>query len=172
MELPAGVNPVDVSDIDCRRYVLKLNKSLYGLKQAGFNWFKKLQEGLIAWDFIQSQVDKCVFFCKDCIILTYVDDCIIVGHIMIVVDSVILLLKDESEHFDLVDQGSINKYLGLLIWDIDSTRFEMSQPFPIRRIIDFLSLEENKTKGKETSVGKPLLNLDLNGVTQKHTWLY
>ena len=29
MELPAGVNPVDVSDKNRRRYVLKLNKSLY-----------------------------------------------------------------------------------------------------------------------------------------------
>jgi hypothetical protein len=37
MELPAGVNPVDVSDENRRRYVLKLNKSLYGLKQAGYN---------------------------------------------------------------------------------------------------------------------------------------
>jgi hypothetical protein len=46
MELPAGVNPVDVSDIDQCRYVLKLNKSLYGLKQAGFNWFKKLKGDL------------------------------------------------------------------------------------------------------------------------------
>jgi hypothetical protein len=36
MELPAGINPIDVSDIDCCRYILKLNKSLYGLKQAGF----------------------------------------------------------------------------------------------------------------------------------------
>jgi hypothetical protein len=79
MELPAGVNPVDVSDEHHSRYILKLNKSLYGLKQAGYNWFEKLREGLIAWDFIQSQVDKCVFFHKDCIVLTYVDDCIILG---------------------------------------------------------------------------------------------
>ena len=42
MELPAGVNPIDVSDGDRRRYVLKLNKSLYGLRQVGFNWFEKL----------------------------------------------------------------------------------------------------------------------------------
>ncbi len=49
-------------------------QSLYGLKQAGYNWFERLQEGLIARDFIQSQTDKCVFFQKDCIVLTYVDD--------------------------------------------------------------------------------------------------
>jgi hypothetical protein len=30
MELPAGVNPIDVSDENRRCYVLKLNKSLYG----------------------------------------------------------------------------------------------------------------------------------------------
>ena len=62
MELPAGVNPVNVSNENRRRYVLKLNKSLYGLKQAGYNWFEKLPEGLITRDFVQSQVDKCVFF--------------------------------------------------------------------------------------------------------------
>ncbi len=70
MELPAGINPIDVTDYNQHCYVLKLNKSLYGLKQAGYNWFEKLCDGLFACDFIQSQVDKCVFFRKDCIILT------------------------------------------------------------------------------------------------------
>ncbi len=172
MELPAGVNPVDILDIDRRRYVLKLNKSLYGLKQAGFNWFEKLKEGLTARDFVQSQVDKCVFLRKDCIVLTYVNDCIIIGKDMATVDLVISLLKCGNENFDLVDQGSIDKYLGLLIRDIDSTTFEMSQPFLIRRILNFLSLDENKTKGRETPVGKPLLNQDLDGVPRKHPWLY
>jgi hypothetical protein len=94
MELPAGVNPTNVSDGDQRRYVLKLNKSLYGLKQAGYNWFEKLCKGLITHTFIQSQVDKCVFFWKDCIVLTFIDDCIILGKDMAIVDAVISLLKE------------------------------------------------------------------------------
>jgi hypothetical protein len=40
MELPAGVNPVDVTDDNLRLYDSKLNISLYGLKQAGYNWLK------------------------------------------------------------------------------------------------------------------------------------
>jgi hypothetical protein len=108
-----------------------LNKSLYGLKQAGYNWFEKLREGLIARDFIQSQVDKCVFFRNDCIVLTYVDDCIILGKTMANVDAVIASLHVGDENFQLIDQGSIDKYLGLMIQDIDSTTFEMSQPYLI-----------------------------------------
>jgi len=32
MELPSGVTPVDTDDSNSRKYVLRLNKSLYGLK--------------------------------------------------------------------------------------------------------------------------------------------
>ena len=48
----------------------------------------------------------------------------------------------------------------------------MSQPFLVQRILQFLSLDENKTRGRDTPVGKPLLNKDLNGVPRKHAWLY
>ncbi len=64
---------------------------------------------------------------------------------MAIVDAVISLLKEGHEEFDLADQGSIDKYLGLLIWDINSITFKMSQPFLIRHILDFLLLDENKT---------------------------
>ncbi len=84
---------------------------------------------MLARGFIQSQVDKCVIFKKDCIILTYVDDCIILGKDMTDVDAVISSLHVGSENFQLLNQGSIDKYLGLLIRDIDATSFEMSQPF-------------------------------------------
>ena len=171
MELPAGVNPINVLDENWCRYVLKCNKSLYGLKQAGYNWFEKLQEGLITRNFIQSQVDKCVFFWKDYIILTYVDDCIILGKTMPDVDAVISSLHVGPEKFQLIHQCSIDKYLGLMITDIDSGTFKMSQPFLVHCIIEFLSLDKHKAKERNTSFGKPFLNPDLDGVPRKHPWL-
>ena len=42
MELPYGFEGPDKS----QRYILKLNKNLYGLKQAAHNWFEKLKHGL------------------------------------------------------------------------------------------------------------------------------
>ena len=45
-ELPAGVTPIDEIDSNRRRYVLRLNKSLYGIKSSEHNWFEKLRSGL------------------------------------------------------------------------------------------------------------------------------
>ena len=91
---------------------------------------------------------------------------------MEIVDSVIESLHDGDEDFELIDEGSLEKYIGVMIKDIDDTSFEMSHPFLIRRIITYLSLDEHKTRGSKTPVGKPLLNLDLDGCLQKHKWLY
>ncbi|KAL7523405.1 hypothetical protein ACHAWF_000505, partial [Thalassiosira exigua] len=46
MELPAGISPINDVDSNHRRYVLRLNVSLYGLRQSSHNWFEKLSKGL------------------------------------------------------------------------------------------------------------------------------
>ncbi len=88
------------------------------------------------------------------------------------VNAVISSLHVGPGSFQLIDQGSIDKYLRLMITDIDSDTFKMSQPFLVCRILEFLYLDEHKTRGCDTLVGKPLLNCDLDGVPRKHPWLY
>ena len=129
MELPLGFDaPNNESQ---KHYVLRLNKSLYGLKQAGYIWFAKLSNGLQDRGFVPSSVDPCVFFGKDCIVLTYVDDCIIVANSMIRIDELITSLHGGDENFVLQDKGLIDKYLGINIKQIDKNSFELSQPFQI-----------------------------------------
>ncbi len=77
MKLPIGIDPPE--EKYCKSYVFRLNKSLYGLKQAGYNWFTKLSNGLHNRDFVQSSINPCIFFNHNCIVLTYVEDCIIIG---------------------------------------------------------------------------------------------
>jgi hypothetical protein len=87
MKLPLGFDAPDSQSQ--KHYVLQLNKSLYGLKQAGYNWFAKLSNGLEDCGFVSSSVDPCVFFGQGCIVLTYVYDCIIVGDSMQQIDALI-----------------------------------------------------------------------------------
>ena len=45
-----------------RELVIRLDKNIYGLKDAGLAWFEKLKEGLESRGFVQSQVDPCVWY--------------------------------------------------------------------------------------------------------------
>ncbi len=72
----------------------------------------------------------------------------------------------------LQDKGSIDKYLGVNIKQIDANTFELTQPFLIERITAFLEIKKGKTNEKLTPVGKPLLNKNLHGVPRKYDWEY
>jgi hypothetical protein len=51
-------------------YILKLNKSLYGLKQASLNWFKRHKQGLMNHGFYPSAINPCLYFKNEMIIIT------------------------------------------------------------------------------------------------------
>jgi hypothetical protein len=121
MELPIGFDAPN--NEDRKFYVLKLNKSLYGLKQAGYNWFAKLSNCLQDCGFDQSNIDSCVFFGHKCIVLTYVDDCILIGDLQDWLNALVTSLHNRDENFALQDEGSIDKYLGVDISQVDGTFF-------------------------------------------------
>ena len=73
MELSQGFNVGPESG----RYVLKLQKNLYGMKQSGHNWFENISGALGNLSINPSKVDPCVFIGEEVFVLVYVDDCLI-----------------------------------------------------------------------------------------------
>jgi hypothetical protein len=67
--------------------VCKLQKSLYGLKQASMKWYEKLTSLLLAHQYIQSTSDHSLFIKKTAttftVMLVYVDDVIIAGDLLL-----------------------------------------------------------------------------------------
>ena len=173
MELPAGMQIPDGAPSG--RYVLKLRKSLYGLKNASLNWHNKLKSALEARGFRESLSDPCVFISKDMVVLIYVDDCIIISKDSGTIQSFICSLANGEENFIFTDEGSMSSYLGVDISPLpDDQGFTLTQPFLIGRIIEFINFDPATTKGARgnTPAGYPLLSKDTDGPDRKATWKY
>ena len=96
---------------DTEHYI-KLAKTLYGVKQAARLWYTHLKEGLIDLGFTVSNVDPCLFYRNDCIILLYADDCLLFGKSTSVIDDLITSL---SRRYVIGEQGSVQDFLGIRI---------------------------------------------------------
>ena len=94
----------------------KLNKSIYGLKQASKNWYESLANLLIEKGFQRSCNDYCLFVRKEesgtfSYIVLWVDDIIIAAE-RDVVDTIKSLLED---NFKMDDRGELHWFLGMRI---------------------------------------------------------
>ena len=96
--------------------VLRLWKSLYGLKQAGRRWYQKLVEIMTKLGFARCEGDQAVFY-RRCdktnmliVVLVHVDDCSIVGK----TKALIARFKTEIVKFvDITDMGELHWILGI-----------------------------------------------------------
>ena len=122
MELPMGII-INSCASDSGGYVLKLKKSLYGLKQASLNWFEKLKQSLTDWGFCPSEIDPCLYLKQNMILLTYVDGCIIFSPSMQSINHLVKSIHDGPENFQLTDEGDVNKFLGIKITKIGKKLF-------------------------------------------------
>jgi hypothetical protein len=152
-----------------RSHYIKLQKNLYGCKQAARNWFKHLTQGLLRESFRQSASDPCLFLHKDCIRIVYTDDCIIFSREDSTIDT---LIRNLSQTFLLEDQGSAQDYLGIRITkDPVNKSITMTQPGLIESVLSDLNLLHDNTKHKDTpSVG--ILYPDRDGIPRQDSWNY
>ena len=168
MEMPYG--------FDCdgnRGFVMKLNKNLYGLKQASYNWYQLIKSGLEArgYDY-QSESDPCVFISPDSIVLLYVDDCIIINKKgSKAAERLIASLARGHENFVFTDEGDLKQYLGVNVDKHSDGTMHLTQTHLIQRFLEVIGLDGD-VNSKSTPAIKPLLWKDKLGLPRKHDWNY
>lgn len=113
MEIPDGVEAP-------ANKICKLNKSLYGLKQASRCWNRKFTDFLLKFGFIQSQADNCVFVGNfndlKALLILYVDDALIMSQSNAVLDDIVSYLKQGFN----IKELNLNRFVGLEISKTDN----------------------------------------------------
>ena len=83
IKVPDGIQILN-PNINRNMYCVKLQKTLYGLKQSGQMWYNRLSEFLLKKGYTNNDDCPCVFIKKSrmgfCIISVYVDDLNIIGN--------------------------------------------------------------------------------------------
>jgi len=170
LHLPAGWTYTDSNgNIN---YCLELNKNLYGTKQAAHGWFLHLHDGLLTNGFQQSQIDPCLFFHSDRLLVIYTDDCLIFGPSAAHIQNVITSLQTT---FLLEDEGEVKDFLGIRVtWDAQKGTITLIQPRLIDSVLQDLGLlshELNPVKYKYMPATS-ILHPDMDGLPHQETWHY
>lgn len=135
MEQPEGFS-------DGTNKVCRLNRSIYGLKQAGRVWNKSLDNMLQSFGLTRSLNDSCIYVSPtaDLIIAIYVDDFLILYDN---VDSLNALRAALCDSFHMKDLGKASSILGMKI-TYDENHISLDQSIYIREVLEKFGMSEAK----------------------------
>ena len=145
MKLPKGFY---ITGKDPDDHVLKLNKNVYGQKQAGRVWNKYLEKKLIeSVGFKKLKIDECVYHKGNTIYLLYTDDSILAGPCQKEIDNIIKDTKNAD--LNITEEGNIQDFLGINIQKGKEGEIELTQPHLIDQIIKDMSMDKENVKVKD-----------------------
>lgn len=126
--------------------VCKLQKSIYGLKQASRSWNIRFDEAVKGFDFIKNEDEPCVYkkVSGSAIIflVLYVDDILLIGNDIPLLQSTKIWL---SKQFSMKDLGEATYILGIKIYRDRSKRLlGLSQSTYIDKVLKRFSMMESK----------------------------
>ncbi len=165
MELPQGIKTAYGNSKD---HLFKLEKNIYGQKQASCVWNSFLVDKLLSIGFTPSLIDDCIFFRDDIIFMVYVDDGIFLGNDDSKLQDAIKEIQDLG--LNIEDQGHPADYVGVNIKKLRVGSYEFTQCALIDSIINDVGLKDAKVKPVPAKVSlqlhafkdKPPFNLDFN----------
>ena len=142
--------------------VWKLNKSLYGLKQAGRAWNKKMDAALVEMYFRPLHSDSCVYVQRQgsavMFVLVYVDDLLLVTNNTVALKAVKSALRSR---FDMKDMGEAHFILGVQIRrDRAKRQLFLSQAEYVRTILERFNMQDCKPAASPMATDNKLVRTD------------
>jgi transposase InsO family protein len=126
--------------------VCKLNKAIYGLKQASRSWNEKFNQFMLTLKFRRSDEDYCLYIKQhedDYIyLILYVDDIILISKYRAEIE---LIKQKLSSKFEMKDMNEVTKFLGIKIErNIEKGILEISQTQYLMNVLKRFGMENCK----------------------------
>jgi hypothetical protein len=131
--------------------VLKLKKSLYGLKQSPRNHYQNLRVKLEHLGFVACDADPCLFVSDKVIALVYVDDTLFFARDPKDIDAAIAGLQDQN--MELQKEEDIAGFLGVHIDRRSDGTIKLTQKGLIKRIVEALNIDHLPVKRTPAKLG-------------------
>ena len=149
--------------------VCHLRKALYGLKQAPRVWYALISEFLQGLGFTKTDADHSVFvsYDKSTFISVYVDDLLIIGEDLNIINS----LKNKlSERFCMTDLGSVFHYLGMSVTQTGNS-MSLDQKSYLKKVFLRFGIDTCKLSSSpmDSEVPNSMLPAPENQQTDKNT---
>jgi transposase InsO family protein len=151
-----------------KEYVLKLEKSLYGLAVAPLLFFQYTSKAFKKLGMEQSEHDQCLWYRKDLILVQYVDDCGIGAPTEAGIDEFVSQLRQLG--LTLTKEGSFSEFLGIKFDLMPDNTFKMTQQALINKILqaaDMSDCNPNTLPAAQSALGA-----DKDGEEFNETWNY
>jgi hypothetical protein len=157
MKQPEGFVTVGQEHLVC-----KLQKSLYGLKQAGRQWYHKIDESLINFGFTRLQSDHCLYVLNKARLVIwlalYVDDILLISNSKRMLNRFKLWL---SQQFSMKDLGEAHFILGIQITrDRANRKLTISQQHYVESIVARYRMDESRPVSTPMECGIHFLQSD------------
>jgi len=143
------------------KLVCKLQKSLYGLKQAARIWNDKLHAFLIKIGFKRSTADYCLYINAEMgiMIVTWVDDLLVVGKGSEIASVKVMLMKE----FEMKDLGPIQYFLGMKIsCDSSNGSITINQANYVQQILERFGMAASKAVPTPITQGTRLVSMNVD----------
>ena len=148
--------------------IVKLKKSLYGLKQAARAWYELLSKTLIELGYTRSKMDRCLFYKmidgKRTEIAVYVDDLFVAADEEKEIDRLEAALRLSFKEVT-VKQGKQISFLGMQINTMDNGDIKINQAAYTRKLVESWGV----TKTSPYPYGGNFMDEDVSGETVEAT---